>query len=515
MAERRDGAPEVTNSCCFPPTGPETPFPLSPPRISLGDSVRRGLDGGGDWRKSVFTKPVSHAIAASVFIGVSLGQAQTYTDAFPGITFNKPVWFGEVPGKPAHFLVLEQHEGNVALLRRQGEGWVKESFFKVGVARSNEMGLLGFAFHPGFAENRKYYINYNPSSGGSATVIEERMADETYLKDAGTGRPILRIAQPYSNHNGGSLAFGPKDGFLYIGTGDGGSQNDPDGNGQNKNSLLAKMLRIDVDRKAEGKEYAIPADNPFASGGGAPEVFAWGLRNPWKWSFDPPTGDLWVGDVGQNAQEEVDIVVKGGDYGWKTAEGYLNNGQGVTPPVFAYPRGDGTSITGGFVFRGSPASKYFGKFIVGDYNSRFVWALKLNSRKDSATVDTLQQVPQKPASFGKDSEGRLYVLGHSETGRIYRFDGPDWQPAPTTLQSGGGHLQRAIGCIFSCRPGARLDPRAFAAGTELEILALSGKRMGRVSAASGEIPAGLEAGMYVLKVSGAGASVKPDLLLVR
>jgi glucose/arabinose dehydrogenase len=463
----------------------------------------------------MFTKSASRLVLASLLIGASLGQAQTYTDAFPGITFNKPVWFGEIPGKPEHFLILEQHQGNVAVLRKQGADWIKESFHKVGVNQNNEMGLLGLAFHPDFVENRKYYISYNPSSGGMATVIEERTADAAFLKDAGTVRTIMRFTQPHINHNGGSIGFGPKDGFLYIGTGDGGSQNDPDGNGQNKNVLLAKMLRIDVDGKANGKEYAIPSDNPFAAGGGAPEIFAWGLRNPWKWSFDPSTGDLWVGDVGQNAQEEVDIVVKGGDYGWKFAEGYNNNGQGVSPPVFAYPRGDGTSITGGFVFRGSPSSKYFGKFIVGDYNSRKMWALKSNGASARATVESLQPVSQKPATFGMDSKGHLYVLGHDEQGRVFRFDGPDWQPAPVSLLPGSGHLKQAIGCIFSCRPGARLDPRAFEAGAELEILALSGKRLGRVTAASGEVPAGLEVGMYVLRVAGEDATSKPNLLLVK
>jgi glucose/arabinose dehydrogenase len=466
------------------------------------------------------SKLFSHAIAASVFLGASLGQAQTYTDAFPGVTFDKPVWFGEIPGKPGHFLVLEQHEGNIALLRKQGADWIKESFHMVGVNRANEMGLLGLAFHPGFAENRKFYINYNPASGGMATVIEERTADATFLKDAGTGRVIMRIPQPYVNHNGGSIAFGPEDGFLYIGTGDGGSGNDPDGNAQDKNSLLGKMLRIDVDNKADGKEYAIPSDNPFAATGGAPEIYAWGLRNPWKWSFDPPTGDLWVADVGQGFQEEVDIVIRGGDYGWKNAEGYRGNTGGIIGPVFAYGRDErngpdfGTSITGGFVFRGSPSSKFHGQFIVGDYNSRQVWALKSTGYRDSAEVVRLQRAPDQPSSFGMDSKGHLYLVGHAN-GKVYRFDGPDWQPAPAASRPQRGHLERAIGCIFSCRPGARLDPRAFEAGVELEIRAMSGKRMGGVTAASGEVPAGLEAGMYVLIAAGKEASAKPNLLLVR
>lgn len=447
---------------------------------------------------------------AALALSAAAAEAQTYTDAFPGVTFAKPVWFGEVPGKPETYFVLQQHTGNILCLRRADGAWVKDTVWKVSVATSNEMGLLGFAFHPQFATNRKYYVNYNPPSGGSATVIEERQVDTTFRKDAGAAasRTILRVTQPAANHNGGSLAFGPKDGFLYLGMGDGGSQNDPDGNGQNLNSLLAKMLRIDVDRKAEGKEYAIPADNPFASGGGAPEVFAWGLRNPWKFSFDPVTGDLWAGDVGQGAQEEVDIVVRNGNYGWKNAEGYANNGAGVTPPVFAYPRGDGTSVTGGFVFRGAPGSKYFGQFIVGDYNTRKMWALKSNGTAERATVEVLASVPAQPATFGTDSRGHLYVLGHNN-GIVYRFDGPDWQPAATGLGWRPG-IGRAIGCIFACRPGARLDARAFAAGSELAVFNMAGEKMGTLSAGTA-LPE-MRAGMYLLKAPGAA---KPDLLLIR
>lgn len=450
-------------------------------------------------------------VAASLLLAAISIQAQTYTNAFPGITFAKPVWFGEVPGKPETFFVLEQHQGNITALRKQGSEWIKENVWKVGVNTANEMGLLGFAFHPNFQTNRKYYVNYNPSSGGLATVIEERQVDATFLKDAGVSRQILRFTQPYNNHNGGTLEFGPRDGFLYIGTGDGGSGGDPQGNAQNRNSLLGKMLRIDVDRKADGKEYAIPSDNPFVAGGGSPEIYAWGLRNPWKWAFDRVTGDLWLADVGQNAQEEVDIIVRNGDYGWKNAEGYSNNGAGVTGPVFAYPRADGTSITGGFVFRGATSSKHFGKYIVGDYGSSNMWALKSNGHDARATVEQLADAPNAPATFGTDSRGHLYVLGHGN-GIVYRFDGADWQPQPTGLIHRAGNLRQAIGCIFYCKPGSRLDAKAFADGAEVELFGMTGGSHGRITAASGEVPASLKAGMYILKSS---ASAKPSLLVVQ
>jgi glucose/arabinose dehydrogenase len=225
-------------------------------------------------------------------------------DFFEGqIAFDRPVFFAQVPGKENHYLVLEQHEGKASVaVFDQGKG-SKRLFVQVQVARANEMGLLGFAFHPRFAENRKYYLHYNPDLRTS--LIEERVADSSLISDAG-GRPreILRIRQPYANHNGGTIAFGPKDGFLYLGFGDGGSGGDPENRAQNPMNLLGKFLRIDVDRPAPGKGYSVPIDNPFVGKSGyRPEIWAMGVRNPWKWAFHPKTGELWMGDVGQGTGE--------------------------------------------------------------------------------------------------------------------------------------------------------------------------------------------------------------------
>ena len=345
-------------------------------------------------------------------------DSTAYANAFPGATFTRPVFLAEVPGRENAFLVLEQ-PGTIRIVKRMGAAWSTSVFGKIevtgGQSGGDERGLLGFAFHPDFANNRKYYCYYVK---GSFDILAEGSADSTLLKDSGSPRRIiLDIPDPYANHNGGTLAFGPKDGFLYIGLGDGGSAGDPHGNGQNKHSLLGKFLRIDINSQADGKPYAIPADNPFRDGSGAPEVWAYGMRNPWKWSFDPFTGDLWAGDVGQNKVEEVDIIERGGNYGWNVWEGdqcYPGGGThcdlpGHRPPIFTY-RHDaqgGISVTGGVVYRGNSASPYFGTFLFGDYGTGKIWSLQRSGR-----ATALANVPGIGlSSFGVDSQGQVYLMG--------------------------------------------------------------------------------------------------------
>ena len=345
----------------------------------------------------------------------------------------------EVPGKAETFLVLEQ-PGAIQIVSKgivsgsangtNGAVWRKTLFARIevsgGGSGGDERGLLGFAFHPDFAANRRYFVYFVK---GSQDVLEEGAADSSLLKDSGRpGRGILGIPDPFGNHNGGTIAFGPKDGYLYVGTGDGGSAGDPQGNGQNKKSLLGKFLRIDINAPADGKAYGIPKDNPFLDGSAAPEVWAYGLRNPWKWSFDSATGDLWAGDVGQGALEEVDIIEKGGNYGWNAWEGnrcYSGEGAdcglpGHKAPIFTYGRDNrgGISVTGGFVYRGDAASPHYGSFILGDYGTNNVWALK----KDGKSTVLPRPAKLGISSFGVDSKGRMYVMGvFGET--IYRMDG--------------------------------------------------------------------------------------------
>ncbi|HYH57425.1 MAG TPA: PQQ-dependent sugar dehydrogenase [Anseongella sp.] len=286
-----------------------------------------------------------------------------------------------------------------------------------------ERGLLGLAFHPGFQSNRKFYVYYSaPSSAPGSdhkSVLSEFTASAANPDLADTQeRILLEIEQPQSNHNGGQLAFGP-DGYLYIGTGDGGGAGDrhgETGNGQDLGTLLGKILRIDVN-KTPG--YAVPEDNPFAGREGArPEIWAYGLRNPWRFSFDRENGRLFAGDVGQNSYEEVDIITKGGNYGWRVMEGAHcydpgeNCGtEGLVPPIDEYGRDVGISITGGYVYRGQAIPELKGRYVFADWTGPL---FALSESNGKFTRDNLRP-SGKPAnirilSFGEDSEGELYVL---------------------------------------------------------------------------------------------------------
>lgn len=361
-----------------------------------------------------------------------------------------PVWFGEIPGRPGVFLALERGGGGqdarIHAFEEKAGKWRRKVFFSLPVqttaAASDERGLLGLAFHPRFSENRRYFIYYMPKrgeDGKDSTVIDARRADASLTADAG-GKPrrILSIEQPYANHNGGSLAFGPRDGMLYIGTGDGGAAGDPHGNGQNLNSLLGKMLRIDVDDTAGGRAYVIPADNPFAGGQGPksdggeagaaarPEVWAYGLRNPWKWSFDPETGMLWAGDVGQDNREEITVVGKGENHGWNLMEGFTCfdpptacGKEGLTLPIADLPRDEARSITGGYVYRGDAKSPYHGAYIFGDWETRN-WYVLMPDHKAGDPPLKLGRLPDQPSSFGTDSKGNLYMVGYRK-GAIYKI----------------------------------------------------------------------------------------------
>lgn len=287
----------------------------------------------------------------------------------------------------------------------------------------NEQGLLGLAFHPkkpGIA-----FVNYTTKTH---TVISRFvMSDPEHpeLLDPASEVIILTYEQPFSNHKGGQLAFGPDDGYLYIAAGDGGSGGDPHGNGQNKQSLLGKVLRIDVNTGVNGKHYSIPADNPFAGGGGAPEIYALGLRNPWRFSFDTVTGKLWAADVGQDRLEEINLIEKGGNYGWNVMEGNLcfepKEGckkEGLIEPIFTYGRDKGVSITGGFVYRGKALPALVGWYVYADYAMGTIWALREN---EDGSVDNkvLIETDQLITSFGVDADGELYIC--SQKGSLLRL----------------------------------------------------------------------------------------------
>jgi glucose/arabinose dehydrogenase len=288
----------------------------------------------------------------------------------------------------------------------------------------NEQGLLGLAFHPRFEENGFFFVNYTYLADDTA-IARYRAIDPLHA-DSSSEVVLLTYDQPYANHNGGGLEFGP-DGYLYIGSGDGGSQGDPHGNAQNPDVLLGKLLRLDVDA---AEPYAIPADNPFASGGGRAEIWAMGLRNPWRFTFDPLTGDLYIGDVGQGEWEEIDFLAAGAsggaNFGWDFREGaHAYEGRapsGLIEPVAEYSHAGGhCSVTAGEVVRDPSLPGWQGVLLYGDYCSGTVWGL-LRDPAGTWSSDILYQTGLRITSFGRGSDGEVYLL--DRLGGVYRLTAP-------------------------------------------------------------------------------------------
>lgn len=293
-----------------------------------------------------------------------------------------------------------------------------------------EKGLLGLAFHPAYAANRRFFVHYTRRTGGQLqSVIAEYRASaaDPDRADPASARELLVVNQPFDNHNGGQLAFGP-DGYFYVGLGDGGSAGDPQGNAQNRFTLLGKILRMDVDgAPAPGKAYAIPPDNPFAAGGGLPEIYALGLRNPYRYAFDRPTGRLFVADVGQNRYEEVSLVTRGANLGWNIVEGLECfpadpcNRVGLTPPIAAYAHdaSGGTSVIGGYVYRGAAVPRLAGAYVFGDLTGGKVWAL-VERPQGTWEMNVVLTHALTVSAFGRDSAGELYVVDYGN-GAVLRL----------------------------------------------------------------------------------------------
>ena len=356
--------------------------------------------------------------------------------------FDHPVCIIASPTADREYFVVEQKTRRIFRLSK-GEGDFSTDSKELFVDLSDEAstgqfeGVLCLAFHPRYRENRKYYVNYHVRNQGShfSPIIAERKVTADFRKDAGgRSRRLLQIPQDTDLHWGGMLAFGP-DGFLYIGAGDAGPQEDPQGNGQNLGLLTGSILRIDVDRTQGKLAYAIPPDNPFrrkagtkrpaGQAGAREEIWAYGLRMPWRFSWDSKTGDLWVGDIGQNLFENVRIVRNGENHGWNVYEGftefsdrYRRKGEKYIPPVLSYRRRDGVSVTAGYVYRGKRNSSYYGAFIFADFESKRIWAMTQKDRK-LVKVRQIGSCPEKPCSFGIDNNGELLVIGYE--GTIYRL----------------------------------------------------------------------------------------------
>lgn len=348
----------------------------------------------------------------------------------PEMKFNHPVWFAALPGHKNTFVVLEHQEGKIWLVEKDCAADRKPLFADISseVSKGPFEGLMSIAFHPDFQTNRRYFLKLEVKENEQlATTVVERKAAADGKQDAGApSRRLLKINQPADNHNGGTIAFGP-DGYLYIAMGDGGPQEDPPGHSQNRQEFLGSMLRIDVDRTEDGKPYGVPPSNPFLRNPDVkPEIWAKGFREPWRFSFDADTGDLWLGDVGQNRFEEVSIVRKGENHGWNVYEAfepfsnrYRNEAAIYTPPVLSLKRKHGVSVTGGFVYRGSKSSSFYGVYIFGDFESRRIWGITQENRR-LRKIRQIGTSPEKIASFGLDHEGEIYLVGYE--GTIFKLD---------------------------------------------------------------------------------------------
>lgn len=349
--------------------------------------------------------------------------------AFPNLSFTRPVDLQHAGDNSNRIFVVEQ-AGVISVFPNDKGASDKKTFLdirqKVDDA-GNEEGLLGLAFHPDYKSNGYFYVNYTANNPDRTVISRFKVSPgDPDQADAASEQVLLTFAQPYDNHNGGQVVFGP-DGYLYISTGDGGSGGDPHHNGQNRSALLGKILRIDVNKQEGGKQYGIPADNPFAknASGYREEIYAYGMRNPWRISFDSKTGRLWAGDVGQNLFEEIDVIEKGGNYGWNTMEATHcfepKNGcdqSGLKLPIHEYPREEGISVTGGFVYHGPTLKSLEGQYIYADYATMRIWAIEHSDLKKPVNK-LLVQADFNISSFGVDQNNELYLCGFD--GKIHRL----------------------------------------------------------------------------------------------
>jgi glucose/arabinose dehydrogenase len=388
---------------------------------------------------------------------------------FTQLQDERPVWMSEAPDGSGRCFIVYQ-KGKIVVVKKGSDGSDAKTFLDIEDRNpyfENEDGLMSIAFHPGFKTNGLFYIYYNqknpadqhlqPQNYPFRSVVSEFKVSATDpdQADMGTERIILQVPQPFSNHKGGELAFGP-DGYLYLGLGDGGAGNDPFGSGQSTATLLAKMLRIDINsRSTFGKglhkqelQYAIPSDNPFAKepdmgffGAARKEIFAYGLRNPWRYSFDRANGTLWVGDVGQDLWEEVDIVTNGGNYGWSVREGAHHFKPGpvgaqYVDPVMEYTHRanlqsegmfpdhpTGNCVIGGYVYRGKQFPALNGIYIYADFSPATLYGLRYDYDTQKVTVHgKFLRNPDSIGSFAEDADGELYTLMMS--GKIYQITSP-------------------------------------------------------------------------------------------
>jgi uncharacterized repeat protein (TIGR03806 family) len=385
------------------------------------------------------------------------GTAIQLQRVFPNLTFDQPLGMLQAPGDDTRWFVLEKGTGSAGAARvrtfANTPNPTASNFISLTVNASSEGGLLGMAFHPDWATNGQAFLSYTQGTP-MVSIVARFTSNDNGVTLNTTPQEIIRVNQPFDNHNGGHIAFGP-DGFLYFGLGDGGSGGDPLSTAQDTTDLLGSMLRLNVDGASP---YTIPADNPFAGGAmcsadhnaqanACPEIYAWGLRNPWRWSFDSATGDLWLGDVGQGALEEIDRVQRGGNYGWDCREGTSNfsspapscaTATGLIPPAHEYGRSLGFSVTGGYVYRGSAIPALVGNYLFADFGSGRIWRLVPSG--GGFTSEELLDTSLSIASFGQGNDGELYVVDIAGGGLhkiVPAGGGSPSPPVPTLLSATG------------------------------------------------------------------------------
>jgi len=388
-----------------------------------------------------FVQTVNRLLFAFIcltFLGWWEGSAQVQlTNAFPGLTFTRPVLLTH-PGDATDRVLVVQQDGLIKVFPNDSTVAAATVFLNITAKLSStfgEEGLLGLAFHPDYENNGYFYVDYTAPSPLRTVIARYSVTPGDPNKaDSLSELIILTINQPFTNHNGGMILFGTDD-YLYIGMGDGGSTGDPQNNGQNLQSLLGKILRIDIDTTVGARNYGIPPTNPFAGNptAGREELYAWGFRNPWRFSLDPESGMMYVGDVGQSAWEEIDILDLGLNYGWRCYEGNVSyNTSGCGPitnysfPIKVYSHASGNcSITGGYIYRGYRKSELSGAYIYGDYCTGRIWMLRYENGQTTAD-SLLVDAPFPISSFGVDADGELYICNYN--GDIQRFVGPPLNP---------------------------------------------------------------------------------------
>jgi glucose/arabinose dehydrogenase len=369
------------------------------------------------------TQPATATQTPSISSPVQFPNPEAYEWRMIADGLVQPIGITNAGDGSNRLFVLEQ-SGSIRVI--QGNELLPEPFLNITdrVSCCGERGLLGLAFHPQYTENGLFFINYTDLDGNTV-IARFQASDEVNRATSGSEIKLLTVEQPFPNHNGGGMAFGP-DGYLYIGLGDGGSGGDPLGNAQNKNVFLGKILRINVD---QGDLYGIPPDNPFIQDDGAPEVWFYGLRNPWRLSFDQLTGDLFIGDVGQSSWEEIDYIPAGNpgglNFGWNYLEGTHPYASSAAPdevmltgPVAEYGHDQGISVIGGVVYRGEQLPAWQGIYFYGDYGSGFIWGL-LPAADGSWQDRVLFHTSSSITAFGEDISGEVYYVSYQ--GGVYQL----------------------------------------------------------------------------------------------